>query len=232
MPPNTSAQMPITRPRIAFDTLLWIRVLVVEKYTSIPHPPTAKHTSARGYQRTTASTTTVPTKTLPRKARISLKFNLTFSSTQRYCCVVVPVTVNLNGVWNVLPPGVHDATLDEIQERFATSEKRRKLFDGFRRAVVALVKAGCRTIYLDGSFITDKPVPGDFDVCWDPAGVDAAKLDPVFLDFRMRRKRQKEMFGGEFFPSGAKANATAAFLDFFQTDKHTGRAKGIIKLQR
>jgi len=144
---------------------------------------------------------------------------------------VIPVAVDLNGVWNVLPPGVHVATLDEIEGCFATNERRRKLFDGFRRVVAALVKAGCRTIYLDGSFVTDKPEPGDFDVCWDPAGVDAAKLDLVFLDFSARRKRQKEMFGGEFFPSGAKADATAAFLDFFQTDKHTGRPKGIIKIQ-
>jgi hypothetical protein len=31
MPPNTSAQMPITRPRMALDTLPWMSVLVVEK---------------------------------------------------------------------------------------------------------------------------------------------------------------------------------------------------------
>src|SRR5438477_166839 len=31
MPPNTSAQIPITRPRILSATLVWIKVLVVEK---------------------------------------------------------------------------------------------------------------------------------------------------------------------------------------------------------
>ena len=59
IPPNTSAQMPITRPRIALDTLRWIRVLVVEKYSSIPQPPTARQTSASGYQRTSASATSM-----------------------------------------------------------------------------------------------------------------------------------------------------------------------------
>jgi hypothetical protein len=32
MPPNINAQMPITRPRIAFDTLLCRSVLVVEMF--------------------------------------------------------------------------------------------------------------------------------------------------------------------------------------------------------
>jgi hypothetical protein len=102
---------------------------------------------------------------------------------------VIPQSVDINGVWNVLPPGVHHATLEEIEQRFATNEKRRKLFDGFRKAVDALRKAGCTVIFLDGSFVTDKPEPGDFDACWDPVGVDPAKLDPVFLDFSARRRR-------------------------------------------
>src|SRR6266850_292226 len=47
MPPNTNAQIPITRPRISSATLVWIRVFVVEKYNNMPHPPTARHTSAK-----------------------------------------------------------------------------------------------------------------------------------------------------------------------------------------
>jgi hypothetical protein len=61
--------------------------------------------------------------------------------------------------------------------------------------------------------------------------VDPNKLDSVFLDFSDRRKRQKEIFGGEFFPSGARADASSAFLDFFQTDKVTGLRKGIIRVK-
>jgi hypothetical protein len=144
---------------------------------------------------------------------------------------VIPKSVDINGVWNVLPAGIHNATLEEIEQRFATNEKRKTLFEGFRRAALALRAAGCPAIFLDGSFVTDKPEPGDFDVSWDPVGVDPAKLDPVFLDFNNRRKRQKDKYGGEFFPSSAKAEATAVFLDFFQKDKHSGRAKGIIRVQ-
>lgn len=144
---------------------------------------------------------------------------------------MIPKSVDINGIWNVLPPGIHNATLEEIEQRFATNEKRRTLFEGLRRSVQALRSAGCKAIFLDGSFVTDKPEPGDFDVCWDPASVDPGKLDPVFLDFANRRKRQKEKFGGEFFPAGAKADGTSAFLDFFQNDKYSGQMKGIIKVQ-
>jgi hypothetical protein len=90
--------------------------------------------------------------------------------------------------------------------------------------------AGCRLILLDGSFVTAKPMPGDFDVCWETAGVDARRLDPVFLDFSNGRKKQKERFGGEFFPTDAFADAghRFRFRDYFQVDKYTGGPKGII----
>ena len=141
---------------------------------------------------------------------------------------VIPDFVDIGGPWKVLPPRVHDATLEEVESRFATSEHRKRLFSGFREGVMALRKAGCRKIFLDGSFITEKPIPGDFDVCWDYIGVDDTKLDPVFSDFNDRRKKQKERFHGEFFPYHLPADGKHTFLDFFQIDKDTENAKGII----
>jgi len=155
-------------------------------------------------------------------------FFLAHMPTQQYSCVVIPDLVDIGGLWKVLPPGVHDATLEEIESRFATSEHRKRLFSGFREGVIALRKAGCRKIFLDGSFVTEKPIPGDFDVCWDHTGIDHTKLDPVFLDFANRRKKQKERFHGEFFPAHLLADGKHVFLDFFQIDKYTGNAKGII----
>ncbi|MCX7012851.1 MAG: amidohydrolase family protein [Candidatus Sumerlaeota bacterium] len=153
------------------------------------------------------------------------------SPTQSYCWVVIPESIDIDAVWNVLPPGVHDATMEEVEERFATHETRKVLYEGFKRGVRALVKAGCRTVFLDGSFITDKPKPNDFDACWEPAGVDPKKLGPALLDFSHARRRQKLEFGGEFFPSSAKADGSRMFVEFFQIDKHTGKAKGIIRIR-
>ena len=84
-------------------------------------------------------------------------------------------------------------------------------------------------VYLDGSFVTSKPAPGDFDACWAVNGVVVDALDPVFLDFSHGRARQKERFGGEFFPADLPEGETGrTFLEFFQTDKETGDAKGIV----
>jgi len=150
------------------------------------------------------------------------------TSTQQYSCVMVPKFVDIGGPWKVLPPGVHNATLKEVEARFATSDYRKRLYSGFINGVKSLRKAGCRKIFLDGSFITEKPMPADFDVCWDPIGVNPTKLDPVLLDFNDRRKKQKECFYGEFFPANLLADGKNFFFDFFQIDRHTGNAKGIV----
>lgn len=144
---------------------------------------------------------------------------------------MIPRSIDINGVWDALPPGIHDATMEEIEQRFASNDVRRTLFDGFRRGVQTLHHAGCRIVFLDGSYVTEKPRPGDFDACWDPSGVDAAKLDPVLLDFSEKRKQQKLKFGGEFFPSSAKADGTRTFVEFFQIDKLSGKSKGIIRVR-
>jgi hypothetical protein len=121
--------------------------------------------------------------------------------------------------------------MEEIERRFATSDVRRDLFEGFKRGVEALRRAGCKMVFLNGSYVTEKERPGDFDACWDPLGVDPGKLDPVLLDFSDNRRRQKMKYGGEFFPSSATADGTRTFVEFFQTDKHTGKPKGIIRVR-
>jgi hypothetical protein len=86
-------------------------------------------------------------------------------------------------------------------------------------------------LYLDGSLVTAKDYPGDYDACWDPVGVRIAELDPVFRDFSNLRAAQKAKYFGGFFPSTARAEATSPFrifLNFFQLDKDSGVKKGII----
>lgn len=130
-----------------------------------------------------------------------------------------------------LPPGIHDATWGELSKRYGRTARRRELLKGMRRALVVLRAAGCRTVYVDGSFVTAREVPGDFDACWDDVNVDLAKMDPVLLDFSDRRASQKAKYLGELFPSNAPAGAVGrVFLDFFQIDRDTGRAKGVVRL--
>src|SRR3546814_7326458 len=88
-------------------------------------------------------------------------------------------------------------------------------------------------MFLDGDFGTDKEIPEDLDGCWDAHGVNATALDPVVLDFEDSRARQKEKFGGEMFVANwpATAPGDVTFLTFFQTDRFTGKPKGIIAIR-
>ena len=79
-----------------------------------------------------------------------------------------------------------EANLSEVGAAFANNAWRPELFVGLIDACCRLRSAGCSTVYLDGSYATGKPRPGDFDACWKPSGADSSKLDPPFLEFANR----------------------------------------------
>jgi hypothetical protein len=131
----------------------------------------------------------------------------------------------------MLPEGIHRATWQEFVERFGGNKRRHELLGGLSEGKDLLRLAGCRRIYIDGSFVTSKEHPNDIDVCWDIKGVNPDALDPLFFDFSDGRAAQKARFGVEFFPADTPEGLTGkTFLEFFQVDKHTGELKGIIEL--
>src|SRR5262245_4158014 len=130
-----------------------------------------------------------------------------------------------------LPPGIHWATWEEIAARFGKTEQRRRLLAGLALAIADLRAAGCRIVYVDGSFVTSKETPNDFDACWDRSGVDRRILNPVLLTFDRRRATQKARYGGKLFPADAVADHHGTrFLEFFQFDHRAGRPKGIVAI--
>jgi len=129
-----------------------------------------------------------------------------------------------------LPEGVHEAVWDEVVERFGWNPRRRQLLDGLADAIEVLAAAGCRRLWLNGSFVTSKEEPADFDACWDSDGVDIDALDPLLLDFSASRMAQKARFGGELFPNVVEARSGLTLVEFFQNERDTGR-KGIVLLQ-
>ena len=130
-----------------------------------------------------------------------------------------------------LPQGIHQATWDAIVERYAINDRRRDLLDGLREALGSLREAGCQRVYLNGSFVTDKHLPADFDGCWEARGVDPTLLHPELLDFSDGRAAQKARYRGELFPAETLAEpAGTVFLDYFQRDRDTGLPKGIVAI--
>ncbi|MCU6603927.1 hypothetical protein OCO53_26165 [Peribacillus frigoritolerans] len=126
--------------------------------------------------------------------------------------------------------GMHELEWEEFVKCFGNNHRRKGMIIGLRRGLNLLKKAGCKKVYIDGSFVTTKPNPGDFDICWDEEGVDKKelkKIEPLFFVFVNKRKAQKSKFMGEFFPASLK-EGKKCFVDFFQTDKYTGEPKGIV----
>lgn len=129
-----------------------------------------------------------------------------------------------------LPPGIYQATWDEMGARYGYNPQRLRLLTGLKAALDALRFAGCQRAYIDGSFVTGKEIPGDFDGCWDTSGVDVLRLDPVLLVFANRRAAQRARFGGELFPADAPADVIGTYyVDYFQNDAD-GKRKGVIEI--
>ena len=108
---------------------------------------------------------------------------------------------------------------------------RLRLAAGIRAAIENLKSAGCQTVFVNGSFVTAKEVPNDFDACWEEAGVAPTFLDPVLLTFDLGGVTQKAKYLGELFPASSIADGDGfSFPEFFQTDKDTGGTKGIVAI--
>ncbi len=128
-----------------------------------------------------------------------------------------------------LPEGIHEANWDEFSKKFGINFYRKKLINGLKEALYNLKKAGCKRVFIDGSFVTSKHRPNDYDGCWDPEGVDPELLDPVLLDFKNGRAAQKTKYRGELFLSTQSTQDTGeTFLDFFQGDPENNTRKGIV----
>jgi len=128
-----------------------------------------------------------------------------------------------------LPAGIHEMQWSEFRVKFGYNYCRRALIQGMLSALSNLKKAGCSTVFIDGSFVTSKRQPSDYDGCWDPTGVDVNLLDPVLQDFSDGCIAQKIKFSGELYPTTTISISDNIMLDFFQEDR-SGNPKGIVKI--
>jgi hypothetical protein len=130
-----------------------------------------------------------------------------------------------------LPRGVHPWTWADFSNGFTWTQRRRFLIGGLYRALRNLKGAGCRSAIVDGSYVTAKDSPGDYDAAFDPNGVDGRLVDPVLLRHSDGRKSMRAKYFGDMVPWGAVACEATGMIyqDFFQQDRD-GRAKGVVLL--
>lgn len=130
-----------------------------------------------------------------------------------------------------LPPGIHRATWSEFVERYATTNHRRKLLEGMERLIEHLKSIECTALYVNGSFVTSKERPNDYDACWNVRGVKFELIDPVLLGADDDGKQAMlEKYGGDIRPDQfSPVELDGTYLDFFRIDRD-GNPKGIVEL--
>jgi hypothetical protein len=58
-----------------------------------------------------------------------------------------------------LPPGIWAMSWVDFWERYAYKSRRANILSGLMLVIKLLVRSGCQTIYIGGSFITSKERP-------------------------------------------------------------------------
>jgi hypothetical protein len=119
----------------------------------------------------------------------------------------------------LLPEGVHDCELDDLQERLATNPQRELLWKrlvSFTEWAKSTDQFTCA--YIDGGFITDKIFPEDIDIILQTRasyGPDAfIAMEPFFaegMDTILQKYSVHLHFWCEGFPGGV-----SDFRRFFQ----------------
>ena len=132
-----------------------------------------------------------------------------------------------NSKTGYLPPGVHSAGWGDVDSCFRGNGHRARLMNGLLAACHNLAGTGCRELLLDGSFVTAKTMPGDYDGAWETDGVDIDRLDPVFLNSANGFAAVRAKYLGDLFPASGVAEPGVPFRDFFQTDRD-GVEKGVV----
>ncbi len=82
----------------------------------------------------------------------------------------------------LLPPGIHDCTLQEIQDRYVTSfngDCRKKLWDNLQILLKEVRSLGyVDTVLIDGGFTSDKQITKDVDVALVMPPASRVSSDP------------------------------------------------------
>jgi hypothetical protein len=119
-----------------------------------------------------------------------------------------------------LPPGIWEMSWAEFWERYGYNSRRANLLSGLMFALKLLDRSGCQTIYIGGSFVTNKERPNDIDGCFDGMSIDIGLLDPIFQDI----DEQQARFGCEL-----RMDFMSAFQGFLQQDRD-GNSIGIVAI--
>lgn len=125
-----------------------------------------------------------------------------------------------------LPPGIHVATIQEVEARFTNNIQRKRLFQALLKVLGILRGCNCPEVYLNGSFITTKSEPEDYDLCYEPTGINGTEEFKQFLETRETRKKE---YLGDIFPRMPQPPYETDHVEDWQIGRD-GEVKGIIRI--
>ena len=133
-----------------------------------------------------------------------------------------------------LPPGIHDASFDDLLDRFGQSAQRIALLQQLSQYLVELQRWPLsQVILVDGSFVTDAPEPNDIDlvlVLRDDYDLSQS-VSPFEYNLRSRRRVQ-QTYGLDLFVVRPQSVDYDRFVEFFsQVRNQPGQTKGIVRVR-
>jgi hypothetical protein len=130
----------------------------------------------------------------------------------------------------VFPPGIYPARLDEFKRRLGFNSYRQEMIEkGLLSVLNELRDKDLRRIFVDGSFVTEKPFPGDIDAYV----LVPDRTHPMFRFIAERHKAWRALYRIHCFPAIQNEDGFGSevyWKDFFghQPDQSP---KGIVALE-
>ncbi|WP_455591482.1 DUF6932 family protein [Bacteroides sp.] len=133
-----------------------------------------------------------------------------------------------------LDPGIYEATFEEVKDKLGFSKRRQRLLGLMEGLLMECKQLSCDIIYLDGSFVSTRLNPNDYDACWDTSSKDRESVINNVLASVLSSESefQKQYYGGEISPAFDKSpcNLKITVLDYFQKTQE-GDDKGIVLIK-
>jgi hypothetical protein len=135
-----------------------------------------------------------------------------------------------------LPEGIHEASLEEVRERFGRFQRTDRRLDLFSKLSLFLAEVRAsglvEAIIVDGSFVTEKDEPSDIDLILVLRPDHDYDADPKPFEYNVVSKRRvRRRFRFDVVSAREGSDEYEQSVNFFQGVKgRSGLRKGVVKV--
>lgn len=117
----------------------------------------------------------------------------------------------------------------EFKEAFGYNAHRNRLIEAVFDLLKALKKYGTISVYIAGSFVTNKEKPGDLDLCWDITGLHYKECKKDYPEFFNEAGIERLRLATGIHIACIFDSYSTDILDWFQFDRN-GKKRGWVKI--